>query len=44
VDATKPDVNPALQLNSVEHPQEEKNKVKVEEPSPDALNDTSVAI
>ncbi|KAK2552429.1 hypothetical protein P5673_026514 [Acropora cervicornis] len=33
--------NAALQLNSVEHPQDEKNKVKVEEPSPEALNDTS---
>ena len=43
VDATKPDVYPALQLNSVDHPQDEKNKVKVEEPSPEALNDTSVA-
>ena len=40
VDATKPDVNPALQLNSVENPQEEKNEVKVEEPQAEELNDT----
>ena len=44
VDATKPDVNPAVRLNSVENPQEERNEVKVEEPPAEALNDTSPAI
>ena len=44
VDAAKPDVNPAHQLNSVENPQEEKNEVKVEEPPAEELNDTSAGI
>ena len=44
VDATKSDVNPALRLNSVENTQEETNEVKVEEPPPEALSDTSPAI
>ena len=44
VGASKPDVNPALRLNSVENPREEKNEVKVEEPPAEALNDTSPAI
>ena len=44
VDATKPDVNPAVRLNSVENTQEERNEGKVEEPPAEALNDTSPAI
>ena len=44
VDATKPDVKPVLQLNSVESPLEEKNEVKVEELPAETLDDTSPAI